>query len=170
VRTFGHGGAFFGGWNSNLAVLPGLGLAVIQHMNVMLDSPAPVFNAIIRATLGATEQAISGAPLPPRLLDDAPGVYECTPGRLTNFRPATRIGRIRIERDGEGLVLTSRRGAWKTGARIDVPDAAAPARCLVPSADAEPARLVFTRDASGRVDGFWLDDLIRMVRQAQAES
>ncbi len=164
VPTFGHGGAFFGGWNSNLAVMPDLGLAVIQHMNVMLDSPAPVFNAIIRAALGAAEPALSGSSLPPRLLDDAPGVYECTPGRLTNFRPATRVGRIRIERDGDGLVLTSRRGAWKGGSRIDVPDAASPALCLVPVADAEPARLVFTRDASGRVDGLWLDDLIRMVR------
>lgn len=168
VRTFGHGGAFFGGWNSNLAVLPDEGLAVIQHMNVMLDSPAPVFNAVIRAALGASEPALSGAPLPQHLLDDAPGVYECTPGRLTNFRPATRIGRIRIERDGDQLVLTSRRGAWKAGARIDVPDAAAPARCLVPSAGVEPARLAFTRDASGRIDGFWMDDLIRMVRQAPA--
>jgi CubicO group peptidase (beta-lactamase class C family) len=165
VRTYGHGGAFFGGWNSNLAVMPETGLAVIQHMNVMLDSPAPVFNAIIRAVLGAPEPALSGVPLPPRLLADAPGVYECAPGRLTNFRPATRLGRIRIEHNGDGLVLTSRRGAWKAGARIDVPDAAAPARCLVPVEDAEPARLLFTRDASGRIDGFWLDDLVRMVRQ-----
>jgi hypothetical protein len=164
VRTFGHGGAFFGGWNSNLTVMPERGMAVIQHMNVILDSPAPLFNTIIRAALGAPEPALTGEPIPQRLLDDAPGVYECTPGRLTNFRPATRIGRVRIERAGGHLVLTSRRGAWKHGARIDVPCAESPAFCFLPVADAEPARLVFTRDAAGRIDGFWLDDLVRMMR------
>jgi CubicO group peptidase (beta-lactamase class C family) len=164
VRTFGHGGAFFGGWNSNLTVMPNPGLAVIQHINVMLDSPAPVFNSVIRAALGAPEPVLISRPVPQQMLDDAPGVYECAPGRLTNFRPATRIGRIRIERDGAHLVLTSRRGAWKNGARIDVPETAAPALGFLPVADAEPAPLLFTRDASGRVDGFWLDDLVRMVR------
>jgi CubicO group peptidase (beta-lactamase class C family) len=164
VRTFGHGGAFFGGWNSNLAVLPDLGLAVIQHMNVMLDNPAPVFNTIIRAVLGAPEPTLSGAPLSRSLLDDAPGIYECALGRLTNFRPATRLGRIRIERNGAHLILTSRRGAWKAGARINALGPAAPMHCLIPVEDAEPARMMFTRDALGHVDGFWLDDLVRMVR------
>lgn len=164
VRTFGHGGAFFGGWNSNLAVMPELGLAVIQHMNVMLDTPAPVFNRVIRAVLDAPPPSLSDTPAPASLLEQAPGVYECTPGRLTNFRPATRLGRIHIDRDGDHLVLTSRRGAWKAGARAHIADASVPCRCLVPVEDAEPAPLLFTRDALGRIDGLWLDELVRMVR------
>jgi CubicO group peptidase (beta-lactamase class C family) len=164
VRTFGHGGAFFGGWNSNLAALPDQGVAVIQHMNVMLDSPAPVFNAIIRAVLGAPEPVLPRAPISTPLLDEAAGIYECLPGRLTNFRPATRLGRIRIEREGAHLMLTSRRGAWKAGGRMFALDPAAPMHFFLPVEDAEPARLMFTRDALGHIDGFWLDDLVRMVR------
>jgi hypothetical protein len=61
-------------------------------------------------------------------------------------------------------MLTSRRGAWKAGARMYALGPAAPMHCLVPVEDAEPARLMFTRDALGHVDGFWLDDLLHMVR------
>jgi len=31
-----------------------------------------------------------------------------------------------------------------------------------------PARLLFTRGASGRIDGFWLDNLVRIARQPPA--
>ena len=45
----GHGGAFLGGWNTNLAFVPDENIAIIQHMNIMLDSSAPVFSHVQRA-------------------------------------------------------------------------------------------------------------------------
>ena len=169
-RTFGHGGAFFGGWNSNLTAIPDLGVAVIQHMNVMLSSPAPVFNRVLRAVLDVTEPAASHAPIDDGLLDAAPGVYECTPGRLTNFRPATRYGRIHIERDGDALLLRSRRGPWKEGVRMERADAADPSLFLVAVPNADPARVVLTLDAADRPDGLRFDDLVHMVRGRDAEA
>ncbi len=169
-RTFGHGGAFFGGWNSNLTVIPDLHLAVIQHMNVLLDSPAPVFSSILRTALDAPEPPASDHPVDADFLDAAPGIYECTPGHLTNFRPATRYGRIRIDRDGDGLVLRSRRGPWKDGVRMRRADAADPSLFLVDVANAEPARIVMTLDTAGRPAALRFDDLNHMVRGRAAES
>jgi CubicO group peptidase (beta-lactamase class C family) len=163
-RTFGHGGAFFGGWNSNLTVIPDLGIAVIQHMNVMLSSPAPVFNGVIRAVLDSAEPVASVTPIDGGLLEAAPGVYECAPGRLTNFRPATRIGRILIERAGDGLVLRSRRGPWKGGVVLRRADDGDPALFVIETPDADPARIALTLDATGRPNGLRFDDLVHMVR------
>jgi len=41
----GHGGAYFGGWNSHLDVLPEANIGIVQHLNIMMDEPAPVFRA-----------------------------------------------------------------------------------------------------------------------------
>jgi CubicO group peptidase (beta-lactamase class C family) len=164
---FGHGGAYFGGWNSRLDVLPEANIGIVQHMNVMMDEPAPVFRRIIRAALG-----IEDAPHPERatdgeLLSSAPGQYQLPmPGPLTNFRPATRIGPVRVERDGDVLRLTSRWGKWKVGVRLTPCDPDDPAFFAIQLPDADPAYVAFDRDVDGRVTGLRLDELVRMPRRA----
>jgi CubicO group peptidase (beta-lactamase class C family) len=160
----GHGGAYFGGWNSNLAVFPEENLAVVQHMNIMMDSPQAVFNAVKRAVLGAPAPAFPERPTDAVILESAPGVYELTPGRLTNFRPATRIGRITIERDGDALRLTSRWGAWKNGVRMTPADERDPAFFALPGESGEPAFVALARGPDGRVTGLRCDELVHMVR------
>lgn len=163
-RTFGHGGAFFGGWNTNFCVVPEDNIAVLQHMNVMLDQPGQVFNRIISAVLDAPASAPAPAAVEARLLGSAPGVYECPPGRLTNFRTATRFGRIHIYAEGDRLMIRSRRGPWKQPAQLCPADASDAAFFLAETSDSGPARVLLTRDASGRIDGLRTDDLVHMVR------
>jgi CubicO group peptidase (beta-lactamase class C family) len=163
-RAFGHGGAYFGGWNSNLAVLPEEGLALIVHMNVMLDSPGPIFARLQRAVLGAPAPAIPDAPVDEDVLASAPGVYECTPGRLTNFRPSTNLGRVQITRDGTALTIRSRRGAWKQGVLLVGSGEQDPLLLAALAPDSDPATVLLTRDATGRIDGLSCDELVHMVR------
>jgi hypothetical protein len=165
-RTFlGHGGAYFGGWNSLFLVLPEENVAIVQHMNIMLGEPTPVFARVVAAALGTPAPVMGAAPDEP-LLESAPGVYELTmPGPLTNFRPATGIGRITIERDGGGLRATTRWGHWKGGAPLRPADPADPNFMVLERPDAEPFPLVFTRGADGRVGGLWCNRLVRMNRR-----
>ncbi|HYM16390.1 MAG TPA: serine hydrolase domain-containing protein [Dehalococcoidia bacterium] len=165
--SIGHGGAYFGGWNSNLSVFRDHGFAVIQHMNVMLDRPAPVFSRILRAVVGAPAPTAPAGVLDSGVAATAAGVYECLPGRLTNFRPSLRIGRAQIvARDG-GLWLQARRGVWKQGVRLLPADPGDPFLFVVGSDDGEPDYVVLTRDRDGHVDGFRCDELVRMVRTEQ---
>ncbi len=165
----GHGGAYFGGWNSNLAAIPDVGIAVIQHMNVMLDEPAPVFASIIRAVLDAPPDHLEECAADPTVLESAAGIYELSmPGPLTNFRPATRTGRIEVTRDGSALMLQSRWGAWKNGIRLVPVDQSDP---LVFAVDVEgelPKRLIFTRNRAGALDGLRFDELVHMHRRPGA--
>jgi CubicO group peptidase (beta-lactamase class C family) len=164
--AFGHGGAYFGGWNSNLAVFPEENIAVLQHMNIMMDSPKAVFNAVKRAVFDAPAPSLPERATDALILESAPGMYELTPGRLTNFRPATRIGRISIERDGDALRLTSRWGAWKKGVRMLPADERDPAFFALPdeAGSGEPSYMALTRGPDGRVTGLRCDDLVHMVR------
>jgi CubicO group peptidase (beta-lactamase class C family) len=164
----GHGGAYFGGWNSNLGLLPAEGVAVVQFMNIMLDEPAPIFAAVKRAVLDVPRPTVTAGLATARdVLEQAPGLYELTPGRLTNFRPATRIGRITVTRDGDGLTLTSRWGNWKRGVRLVPDDPSDPLFFAIEREDATD-HLLFTRGADGRIDGLRCDELVRMVRVADA--
>jgi CubicO group peptidase (beta-lactamase class C family) len=165
--AFGHGGAYFGGWNSNLAVFTDENVAVLQHMNIMVDSPKAVFNSIKRAVFGAPGPSFEDRAIDPLILESAPGTYELTPGRLTNFRPATRIGRITIERDGDALRLKSRWGAWKKGVRMLPADERDPAFFALPdeAGSGEPSYMALTRGPDGRVTGLRCDDLVHMVRK-----
>jgi hypothetical protein len=98
------------------------------------------------------------------VLADAPGLYELPPGRLTNFRPATGVGRVRIEREGDALILTSRWGDWKHGVKMLPADEADP-RCFVLTTEGvEPAYVILTRGADGHIDGLLRDRLVRMVK------
>jgi CubicO group peptidase (beta-lactamase class C family) len=166
--TFGHGGAYFGGWNSNLMISPEDNLALVQHMNIMLDDTAPDFNTVARALYGvpAPSETPAGAAAvhDPLVLETAPGTYECTPGRLTNFRASTRLGRVTIERNGDALVVRSRRGAWKTGLALLPVDPKDADLFAVAQPNGERPHLVLTRDPSGRVDGLRFDDCVHMVR------
>jgi CubicO group peptidase (beta-lactamase class C family) len=164
--SIGHGGAYFGGWNSNLCVRFDEGVAVIQHMNVMLDEPAPIFATVIGAVLGVTEPDVTERSVDATVLDRAPGLYELTPGRLTNFRPATRVGRVEVTRDGSALTLRSRWGHWKHGVRLIPASDDDPLHFLIRRDSGFPDRIVFTRGAGGAIDGLRCDELVRMVRAA----
>lgn len=160
-RTWiGHGGAYFGGWNSHLDVLPDEGIAVIQHMNIMVDEPAPVFRRILRAVVDAPREAIEPREVDRAVLASAPGEYQLSmPGPLTNFRPATRLGRLTIVADGDALVLTARWGKWKTGARMTPCDDADPEFFAVAQDGHDPAYVTLVRDVAGTVTGLRIDDL-----------
>ena len=165
----GHGGAYFGGWNSHLDVLPGRGLAVIQHMNVMLDEPAPIFNRIIRAVLDVAEPAFPDRAIDREILEAAPGIYELPmPGPLTNFRPQTRIGRVHVERDGDGLKITSRFGSWKDGARLKPADPDDPAFFVIERDSGGPAYLAFDRASDGSIIGLHRDEMVYMPKRRDA--
>jgi len=164
----GHGGAYFGGWNSNLAVSFDDNLAVVQHMNVMMPDPGPVFRRVLRAVFDASPRAVTPRATDAGVLAAAPGLYELTPGRLTNFRPATRIGRITVERQGDALQLTSRWGDWKRGVQLVPADPSDPLLFSVARDGDEPALLLFTRGAGGGIDGLCCDSLVRMVKRPDA--
>jgi CubicO group peptidase (beta-lactamase class C family) len=165
-RVFvGHGGAYFGGWNSHLALLPDDNIATLVHMNIMMDSPAPVFASIDRAVRDVPRERGVSRATDPRVLDTAPGVYELTPGRLTNFRPMTQIGRITIEREGDALTLRSRWGAWKTPHSLIAADDRDPSCYAIRGEGDEPKLIVLTRDPSGGVTGLRCDRLVHMVRK-----
>ena len=162
----GHGGAYFGGWNSHIDVLPDAGIGIVQHMNIMMDEPAPVFRRIIRAVLGIEDAALPGAPVDPGILASAPGIYELPmPGPLTNFRPQTRVGRVNIERDGERLTLQSRWGKWKDGVQLTPADPDDAGFFAIQLPDADPAFIAMERSPEGAVTGLRLDDLVWMPRR-----
>ncbi len=168
-QAIGHGGAFFGGWNTNFSLFPEENIAVLQHMNIMMDSSAPVFDRVLRAVFDAPRESVAERPIDPAILASAPGVYECTSGRLTNFRPATRIGRVHIEANGGSLVLRSRWGAWKQSVPMMPADPADPAFFALQAEGGEAAYIALTRDAAGRVDGLRCDELTFMVRREPAD-
>ena len=167
--SLGHGGAYFGGWNSHLDVLPGANIGIVQHMNIMMDEPAAVFRRIVRAVLGVEDAPFPDRPTDGELLANAPGQYQLPmPGPLTNFRPATRIGPVHIERDGDALVLRSRWGKWKDGVPLTPCDPGDPGFFAIQLPDADAAYVAFDRDGGGRVTGLRLDELVRMHRRPDA--
>jgi CubicO group peptidase (beta-lactamase class C family) len=164
-ELIGHGGSFLGGWNSDFAFVPGENIAVIQHINVVPESSAPAFNAVLRAVFNATDAPLERRAVNPEILASAPGIYELTPGRLTNFRPATRLGRLTITANDGGLCVRSRWGGWKDELPMLPADPNDPAFFAVEPAGRERAHVVFTRDATGRVDGMRCDELYHFVRR-----
>jgi CubicO group peptidase (beta-lactamase class C family) len=163
---FGHGGAYFGGWNSHIDVSPRDNIAVVQHMNVMMDEPGPAFRKVLRAVFGVEQHAWSARDTDPAILDSAPGIYELPmPGPLTNFRPQTRVGRVQIERHGDGLILRSRWGGWKNGAKLTPCDDADPAFFAAGRTDGDWSYVAMDRDPAGRVTALRFDDLVRMPKR-----
>ena len=164
--SFGHGGAYYGGWNSHLDVFPALGIGVIQHMNIMLDEPSSIFRRIMRAVLNETQTPYAAA-VDADILESAPGMYELAmPGPLTNFRPQTRVGRVQIERDGDGLLLRSRWGKWKVGVPLVPCDPADPTFFAVQPGSVAASYIGLDRSGDGRVTGLHFEDLVQMHRRS----
>lgn len=160
----GHSGAYYGGWNTSLVLFPQLGLATVIFMNIMHAAPAPIFTRIIRTIIGRPAARITASPPGAEIIAAAPGVYEASPGMLTNFRTSLRVGRVKISARNGGLVVHSRRGAWKRGAPL-VSGGGDPAFLTVQADDdAEPAHIALVRDGGGAVTGMRFDDLVEMRR------
>lgn len=162
----GHGGAYFGGWNSRLDILPEEGIGVVIHMNVMLDAPEPVVRQVHRAVFDLPDDPYPHRATDARVLATAPGTYELpVPGPLTNFRPQTRIGRVSVTAEEDRLVLTSRWGSWKHGVALTPCDEEDPGFFVVEQEGDEPKYVAFERDETGDVCALRMDDLVRMQRR-----
>ncbi len=168
-RTFHHGGGVLGGWNTMLTVLPDDNLAVLVHLNLTFDEFHQVDGRILQAVLDAPEATVPQASAEPRILTSAPGVYEATPGRLTNFRIMTGTGRIQITAEGGELVLRARRGPWKEGKRMLPADAADPSFFVLDTGEPEPPGVALILDDGGPAAGLRFDRLVHMVRNDALE-
>jgi hypothetical protein len=164
-RVFGHGGGVFGGWNSMLWISPSDERAVIVHSNCAFPEFEKVHTRILAAALDATPPPPGGT-VAPEIVAAAPGVYEATPGALTNFRIITGIGRLQIKAVDGGLILYARRGPWKRGVRLYPADPADPAFLYVDDDVVEPSRLALLRGGD-RITGLRCDRLVEMVRTDQ---
>jgi CubicO group peptidase (beta-lactamase class C family) len=165
-RRFGHGGSFFGGWNSQLTVFPDDDLAVLIHVNMVWDRFDTVtVPRFLQAVLGEPAFEAPQVTIDPGVLLTAPGVYEAsTPGPLTNFRVMGNCGRVQIsEREG-GLVLHSRRGPWKAGVPMLPADPAEPDLFALLTAAPMPDVMAVLRDDTGAVTGLRFPQIVDMHR------
>ncbi len=163
-RTFGHGGGVAGGWNTMLTVVPSEDLAVLVHCNLAFDDFQKLDGRILAAALGASPRAVPAAATDPVLLAAAPGVYEATPGQLTNFRIIGQMGRLQIKAIEGDLVLYARRGPWKRGARMRLIDASAPTLFALDDDELEPSLILLEPTSGGAISGLRCDRLVYMVR------
>lgn len=161
---FGHGGGVLGGWNTMLIVMPGRNQALLIHANAYFhEGFNKMVSRLIAAMLGVKARPRAGV-VSPEVLDAAPGVFEAPGGMLTNFRIIGAMGRLQIKREGDGLKLYARRGAWKDGVAMIPDDPADPWFFAVADDNLEPSRLALIRDATGAVTGLRCERLIEMVR------
>jgi CubicO group peptidase (beta-lactamase class C family) len=168
-RAFGHGGGVSGGWNTHIAVLPEEGLALLVHLNLTFDKFHQVDGRILQAVLDASDTPAGVASVDEKVLSAAPGVYEATPGRLTNFRIMTGTGRVQVMAEGGELIMRARRGPWKGGVRMLPVDANDRAFFALDTGDPEPPRVAMKRDEKGAVTGLRFDRLVEMVRNGELE-
>ncbi len=166
-RAFGHGGGVAGGWNTHIAVLPEEGLALLVHVNLTFDKMHEVDGKILGAALDATDEPPAAAPVDEKVLSTAPGVYEATPGRLTNFRIMTGTGRVQITAEEGQLALRARRGPWKGGVAMLPADPHDPGFFALDTGEPEPPRVALVRDKAGSVTGLRFDRLVEMVRNEE---
>jgi hypothetical protein len=168
---FSHGGSAFGGWNSYMAVFPREGRALLVHVNLMYDQFDPVIvPRIIQAFWGAPDFTPPEAPVDPRILATAAGVYEAPiPGPLTNFRVMTNVGRVMVAARDGGLVLTSRRGPWKAGVPMAPASPSEPDLFALLTGEPQPPLITVLRDTSGSVTGLRFPQLVDMHRNRSIE-
>ena len=164
-RVFGHGGGVFGGWNSMLMASPADDRAIIVHANCTFREFEKLFSRILAAALDAALPLLAGTPAP-EVVAAAPGVYEATPGALTNFRIVSGMGRLQIKAVDEGLMLYARRGPWRRGVHLYPVGAADPAFLHIDDDAIEPHRLALIRDGDC-ITGLRCDRLVEMVRTEQ---
>ena len=159
-RTFGHGGGITGGWNTHLTVFPDDDLAVIVHLNLRYDDGFPLVDSrIVQAVLDAPTPTYDVSGIDPEIMKTAPGVYEPTPGHLTNFRVVRTTGRLQITARDGGLFLESRRGQWRSGyymARVRAED---PTLFALNTGAPEPPLVSLACDRDGNVTA------VRIARQ-----
>jgi CubicO group peptidase (beta-lactamase class C family) len=170
-RRFGHGGSVFGGWNSYLAVFPELDAALIVHLNLFSD----VFDRLVTpplvdAFLGSSDKLPAAIAPDSRVLATAPGVYELTmPGPLTNFRPQFNCGRVQISNQDGDLVMHSRRGPWKGGARL-LPVRADEPDFFAIGVPGDPVNyMTLLLDGEGAVTGLRFPQLVDMYRNPEVQ-
>jgi len=165
-RVFGHGGGVVGGWSSMLLIVPDARRALIVHANCAFDESPKLVSRLLAAMLGVVPAPPAGD-VPADVVAAAPGVYEATPGMLTNFRIVSAMGRLQIKADGGGLTLHARRGPWKRGVRLRPAGGADDGLLIIEDDEVEPSRLVLLRDRAGGVTGLRCDRLVEMVRTEQ---
>jgi CubicO group peptidase (beta-lactamase class C family) len=170
-RSFGHGGAVFGGWNSYLVVFPDLDSALVFHTNLMTDEFDSIFAPrIVRAFLGLEDAPLDGISVDPSVLRTAPGVYEIPDAApLTNFRPRFNPGRLQVKAEDGGLRLYSRRGPWKDGARLLAADHADPEVFAVEAAGYPRSKVILARNGRGEAEAIRLPRLVEMVQNPELE-
>ena len=161
----------FGGWNSWLGVFPDLDAALVLHTNVMYDGfDTAVVPRVVAAFLGAREEVLPAVDIDERVLSTAPGVYELpNPGPLTNFRPLFNAGRIKLAAEDGALMMYSRRGPWKSGARLLPVRAEEPDFFTIANEGVPAQYLVLTRDDGGAVTGIRFQQLCDYVRNPEIE-
>jgi CubicO group peptidase (beta-lactamase class C family) len=165
--TFGHGGGVGGGWNTMLTVVPEEDLALIVHLNLTSDLMARVEGSILRAVLGESRGELPQTPPDDTILAAAPGVYEATPGTLTNFRIMGATGRIQLRAEDGHLMLYSRRGKWKEGVRMVPTDSGDPTFFTLDTDDVERPQAGLVRDSHGDISGLRFDRLVAMMRSRE---
>ncbi len=168
--SFGHTGEYIGGWHSDMRVFPQQNTAVLVHVNLTY----PTFEATVRKVFEAVfdERPFipPAVPIDPRVLETAPGVYQATePGPLTNFRAMVNAGRIQLTAQDGGLVMHSRRGAWKRGVPLLSVDPAQPDLFMVGGEGSLPALIVALRDSEGAVTGLRFQQFIDMYRTEEVQ-
>ncbi len=169
-RLFAHGGSVFGGWNSWLGVFPDIDAALILHTNVMYDGfDTAVVPRAVAAFLDQPEEALLERNVDARVLATAPGVYELpNPGPLTNFRPLSNAGRIKLAVEDGALVMYARRGPWKSGVRL-LPASDEPDYFTISKEGSLPQHVVLLRDADGGVTGLRFQQLCDYERNPELQ-
>ncbi len=160
------GGAVDEGWNTSFALVPEEDLAVLVHLNLTFERSAGIAARILQTVLNAEHEAPLAAATDPALLASAPGVYEApSPGPLTNARVAISTGRVQIsERDG-GLMLHSRRGAYKDGTPLLAADPNDPTFFRLDDGGLVPNHVALRRDGAGGVRALLLTGIGEVATQ-----
>jgi CubicO group peptidase (beta-lactamase class C family) len=172
MRSFGHGGAVFGGWNSHLGVFPDLDAALVIHVNLHSDDFAVVSQPrLVEAFLGTKPAVATGdGQIDSKILETAPGVYELPDDApLTNFRPRFNPGRIQIANDGGRLAIHSRRGMWKDGGRLEPVDPSDPEVFDVIADGYTNFRMLLCRNSGGDVTRIRFPRLIEMYKNPERQ-
>ncbi|MCH8186135.1 MAG: beta-lactamase family protein [Chloroflexi bacterium] len=164
-QTFGHGGGIVGGWNTHITVVPEAEVAVLTHLNLSFEQFSRVEGGVLQAVLGASGRELPAKlPVAKGILESACGVYEPSPGHLTNFRTTRGTGLVEVsERDGE-LTLRARRGIWRRGVPMTRATADDPTLFVLDQGEPEPPLVAFTLSPQGAVDGLRFDRLVEMQR------
>jgi CubicO group peptidase (beta-lactamase class C family) len=153
-RVFGHGGGVAGGWNTMLSILPDDDIALLVHLNLASLDITYVDSALLSALLDAPPSGRAAAcALDASVLASAAGLYQGSPGTLTNLRIISGFGRVRIDDHNGDLYVQSQRGLWKDGVRLLPADASDPLFFSLDTADVEPLRVALVRDAAGNITG-----------------